>query len=105
MDIICRERSCVYNKGFSCTSRRILIGKDIICTNYEKNTEMKKIPNTSKEMFNKQPPKYKSHRESKKGCIHCESNCMFRCDNTCEANGITVNCLKNKPYCVTYFEE
>ena len=62
MDIICRERSCVYNKGFSCTSRKILIGGKINCTDYQKNDELKNIPDTSKEIFDKTPPKYHSHR-------------------------------------------
>ncbi len=105
MDIICRERSCVYNKGFSCTSKKILIGGKINCTDYKKNDELKNIPDTSKEIFDKTPPKYHSHRESKKGCIHCQADCLFRNNQTCEANGITINCIKNKPLCATYFKK
>ena len=41
MDIICRERSCVFNKGFSCTSKTILIGDKINCTDYQKKDELK----------------------------------------------------------------
>ena len=105
MDIICRERSCVYNKGFSCTSRNILVGEKINCTDYRKNDNLKNIPDTSKEIFAKVPPKYHSHRESKKGCIHCQADCLFRNEQTCEANGITINCIKNKPLCATYFKQ
>lgn len=104
MDIICRERSCVYNKGFSCTSRKILIGDKINCTDYKKNPNPKNIPDTSRTIFSDEPPKYHAHRESKKGCIHCQADCLFRNDQTCEANGITVNCIKNMPLCATYFK-
>ncbi len=105
MDIICRERSCVYNKGFSCTSKQILIGDKINCTYYKKNDNLKNIPDTSRHIFGENPPKYHSHRESKKGCIHCSADCLFRNEQTCEANGITINCIKNMPLCATYFKK
>ena len=105
MDIICRERSCVYNKGFSCTSKQILIGNKINCTDYKKNDDLKNIPDTSSEIFAEQPPKYHPHRETKRGCIHCKANCLFRTDDICDANGITVNCIKNMPLCATYFKK
>ncbi len=105
MDIICRERTCVYNKGFSCSKRKILIGDKINCTDYEKKPDLKELEDTSREVFGPTPPKYHSHRESKKGCIHCEAKCLFRNEQTCEANGITVNKLNGKPLCVTYFKE
>ena len=105
MDIICREQNCVYNKGFSCSKRKILIGDKVTCTDYEKNSEIKNIEDTSKKVFSNEPPKYHAHRESKKGCIHCQANCLFRNEQTCEANGITVNKLNGKPFCVTYFKE
>ncbi len=106
MDIICRERTCVYNKGFSCSKRKILIGDKVNCTDYEKNPDLKNLEDTSREVFGVNPPKYHSHRESKKGCIHCKvADCLFRNEQTCEANGITINKLNGKPLCVTYFKE
>ena len=105
MDIICRERTCVYNKGFSCTSEKILIGDKINCTDYKKNNDPKFIPDTSRHIFDETPPKYHTHRESKKGCIHCMANCLFRNEQTCEANGITINHIKDMPLCATYFEK
>ena len=106
MDIICRERTCVYNKGFSCSKRKILIGDKVNCTDYEKNPDLKNLEDTSREVFGVNPPKYHSHRESKKGCIHCKvADCLFRNEQTCEANGITINKLNSKPLCVTYFKE
>ncbi len=106
MDIICRERTCVYNKGFSCSKRKILIGDKVNCSDYEKNPDLKNLEDTSREVFGVNPPKYHSHRESKKGCIHCKvADCLFRNEQTCEANGITINKLNGKPLCVTYFKE
>lgn len=105
MDIICRKRKCKYNKGFCCTAREIDVNRGIVCSTFILNEQNKDIPDTSINIFEDEPPKYSSHRETKRGCIKCHANCLFNTDCICDANGITINDIKNKPFCVTYLKK
>lgn len=99
MDIRCRKTNCQYNDRYTCKAKEILVGKQIVCCTYKKGN--KDEPDTSKTMFDR-APEYAPQRDSKTINIGCKANCMFNVDGVCIANGITVNDINEKPYCMTF---
>ncbi len=99
MDIRCRKTNCVFNDRFACQAKDILVNKNIICSTFEKSD--KKTPDTSKTMFEK-TPEYAPMRDMAKIDIDCKASCVFNNNGNCTANGITVNSIAEKPYCMTY---
>lgn len=104
MDIICRKKSCKYNEDFRCNAKKINVEKKILCQTFDLDPEKQTIDSSS-HIFDEQPPKYASHRETKVGCITCQAHCLFNDNGICEANGITINDLQNKPFCVTFLKK
>lgn len=102
MDIRCRKRDCKFNNKFTCTAKEILIMQDCYCSMYAKTD--KPTIDTSRTMFEKTPD-YAPQRESLTMCIKCRADCMFNEKSQCTANGITVNSLKEKPYCITFLKK
>lgn len=102
MDIRCRKTNCIYNNKFTCKAKEILINKSIVCSTYKKGD--KDEPDTSKTMFEK-TPQYAPQRDSKTLKIGCKTDCIFNMGGECIANGITVNDLKECPYCMTYLSK
>ncbi|MBQ3494455.1 MAG: hypothetical protein IJA69_03480 [Clostridia bacterium] len=105
MDIICRKQSCRFNEDFRCNAKKIDVNRKVHCDTFEKDPNKNQPADTSSHIFDETPPKYASHRETKVGCIACKANCLFNDHGICEANGITINDIKNCPFCVTYLEE
>lgn len=101
MDLRCRKTQCLYNHKYTCTAKSIKINKKIICSTYVKRN--KEEPDTSRFIFDRAPD-YAPQRESKTADIECCANCLFNQNKCCEANGITVNSIGEKPYCVTYLQ-
>ncbi len=101
MDIRCRKTQCIYNNKYTCTAKEIKINKKILCSTFVKSN--KQPLDTSRLIFQRAPD-YAPQRESKPKDIFCEANCLFNQDKKCEANGITINELKNCPYCITYLK-
>lgn len=103
MDIICRKTQCQFNDNYTCRSENLNISENIICKSFilDKN---KKLVDKSKNIFDK-TPEYASHRPSRFANIKCQARCLFNNNCECEANGITVNCIKNKPYCITFLKK
>lgn len=101
MNIICRKTNCKHNKNFICYYKNVKIEEHSLCLSYEKSD--KENIDTSKTML-KKTPKYNPYRSVKKLNIQCNANCQFCKNCNCVANGITVNDLDAKPYCVTYFK-
>lgn len=102
MDIVCRKTECEFNKDYVCQARGILIDKKIMCSTYEPIEEKK--PDFSKDLPN-EAPVYGRHRVVKDLNLLCKANCLFNRDGFCEANGITVNSLDEKPYCITFLKK
>lgn len=99
MDIRCRKTNCHYNNKYTCRAKEILVSSKILCTTYKKGD--KNEPDTSKTMFEKAPD-YAPQRDSKTMKIGCKAICIFNLDGKCIANGITVNDINEKPYCMTF---
>lgn len=47
-------------------------------------------------------PEYAPQRDSKTMDIGCKAHCIFNKEGECIANGITVNAIAEKPYCMTF---
>ena len=102
MDLKCRKARCKYNNHYACMARKICIGKEMTCQTHEDEPQ-KEVPDTSRCMF-EEAPKYAPQREKRKMQISCMAKCLFNQEGICIANGITVNSLKNCPYCITYIK-
>ena len=102
MDIRCRKTECAYNDKFTCRAKNIQIDKDCLCNKYlatEKNE-----PDTTKHIL-ETPPDYSTNRECISMDISCKAKCLFNNSSKCESNGITVNAIKEKPFCVTFLKK
>lgn len=102
MDIRCRKTECGKNCKYTCRAKSIYISKNMICETYVHQEG--KQPDTSRSMF-EVAPEYAPMRDSKTLRIDCSAVCIFNEDGKCSANGITVNSLKEKPYCITYVKK
>jgi hypothetical protein len=102
MDIVCRKTKCKYNKNYVCQADGILINKQIICSTY--------IPSEKEEIdysdnLLERTPTYATYRVIHDLNLLCKTNCLFNHNGQCEANGITVNSINEKPFCVTYLKK
>lgn len=103
MDIRCRKTTCKFNKKYTCQAKDLLIKKDCGCANFVATDKV--CPDTSRSMF-EVAPEYAPQRASLTMCINCKAPCMFRnTKSQCVANGITVNSLSEKPYCITFLKK
>ena len=100
MDIRCRKRLCKYNDKFTCTAKEININPKIVCDMYERDPD-KKVADTTKRLL-EEPPCYAPQRDSKALKISCQAKCLFNHNGQCVSNGITLNSIKEKPYCVSF---
>ena len=102
MDLRCRKTQCLYNYKYTCTAKNIKISKKLLCATYIKAN--KEAPDTSRFIFDRAPD-YAPQRESKTADILCEADCLFNQCKCCEANGITVNPINEKPHCITFLKD
>lgn len=102
MDIRCRKTGCLYNDRYTCKAKEIDILKNCLCKKYEKGDKV--VVDKSKGMFSKTPT-YAPQRDSKTIQIFCSAKCLFNKEGRCQANGITLNDLKNKPFCITFLKK
>lgn len=103
MDIRCRKRQCKYNDRFTCKAKDISVSESVLCTIYEKD-ESKDVEDTTQSLFSKTPD-YAPQRDSKTMTITCRANCLFNRNGKCVSNGITLNAIKEKPYCVSFLKK
>ena len=103
MDIICRKTKCKFNDKYTCRATSVDINKNILCATFENDIEKPEV-DVSKNIFER-TPEYSQHRPSKDANIKCTAKCLFNNKCECEANGITINCLKDKPYCITFLQK
>ncbi len=102
MDIRCRKTGCVFNDKYTCKAREIMVAKSCVCKKFEKGE--KELVDKSRQMFSKTPI-YAPQRDSKTIKIDCQASCLFNKNGDCQANGITLNDLKNRAYCVTFLKK
>lgn len=103
MDIRCRKTSCEYNNKYTCKAKEILIRKNLECAKYLHSN--KPVVDKTQKIFSQNPPEYAPQRDSSTLDISCNAHCLFNHDGKCEANGITLNDLKEKPLCVTFLRK
>ena len=103
MDIRCRKTSCKFNDKYTCKAKAILVKKSGECNTYEHGD--KPPVDKTKWIFTDTPPEYAPQRDSATIDIGCNAHCLFNHDGKCVANGITLNDLKEKPFCVTFLKK
>ena len=102
MDIRCRKTSCIYNDRYTCKAKNIDISKSCVCRKFQKGDDA--VVDKTKNMFSR-TPSYAPQRDSKTIKIECSAHCLFNNDGDCQANGVTLNDLKSKPYCITFLRK
>lgn len=103
MDIRCRKTRCRFNDRYTCKAKGIKVTNHAICRTFEKGEDKAEVDST-KHLFEK-PPEYAPQRDSKTLSILCHADCLFNHDGKCVSNGITVNSITEKPYCVSYLKK
>ena len=104
MDIRCRKTTCLYNDRFSCKAKAILVDNNVICSTFERDKDKKKVDDITKHLLEREPY-FAPQRDSKALDINCKANCLFNHNGRCVSNGITLNSIKEKPYCVSFLKE
>ncbi len=104
MDIRCRKTVCKYNDRFTCKAPNILVSNNVICATYEKDGSKEEVKDITKHLF-EQKPDFAPQRDSKALEIKCKANCLFNHNGQCVSNGITLNSIKEKPYCVSFLKD
>jgi hypothetical protein len=103
LDIRCRKAKCRFNDRFTCRAKEIVVGREVVCSTFER-AENKPVQDVTKSLFEK-PPCFAPQRDSKALSIKCRANCLFNHNGTCVSNGITLNSIEEKPFCVSYLKK
>lgn len=103
MDIRCRKGYCKFNDRFTCRAKEIVVDRDVVCSMYQKDEE-KPVQDVTKNMFEKEPD-FCPQRDSKALSIKCRADCLFNHNGVCVSNGITLNSIQERPYCVSYLKK
>ena len=104
MDIRCRKTICKYNDRFTCKAKDILINGKVVCETFVDDCKNKKELDTTKKLFD-EIPNFEPQRDSKTACITCKANCLFNHNSKCVSNGITLNAIKEKPFCISFLKK
>ena len=104
MDIRCRKTVCKFNDRFTCKAKGILINGKVICESFVNDSLNKKDIDTTKKLFDKIPT-YAPQRDSKTICIECKAHCLFNHNGKCVSNGITLNAIKEKAFCISFLKK
>ena len=104
MDIRCRKGLCKYNDRFTCKADAILVDDEVVCTKYLRDENKQDVQDVTKTLFSEKPS-YAPQRDSKTLEIKCRANCLFNHNGICVSNGITLNSIKEKPYCISYLRK
>ena len=103
MDIRCRKLLCKYNDRFTCKAKEILVDGKVVCSTYEKDENKDNVQDVTKHLF-QCLPSYAPQRDSRALKIACKADCLFNHNGKCVSNGITLNSIKEKPYCVSFLK-
>jgi len=104
MYIRCRKGLCKYNDRFTSKAERVLVDGEVVCSSYQRDENKEEVQDVTKDMFTKVPD-YAPQRDSKALEIKCRADCLFNHNGLCVSNGITLNSIKEKPYCVSYLKK
>lgn len=104
MDIRCRKTTCKFNDRFTCKAKDILVSDKVICSTFQKDDNKKAVADITKHLF-EQEPDFAPQRDSKTLDIKCTAKCLFNHNGKCVSNGITLNSIKEKPYCVSFLQD
>lgn len=104
MDIRCRKLLCKYNDRFTCKAKEILVDGKVVCSTYEFDEGKKDVQDVTKHLFEGKPD-FAPQRDSKALKIGCQADCLFNRNGKCVSNGITLNSIKEKPYCVSFLKK
>lgn len=93
-DLKCKRQGCEYNKNCNCTAKKVEVSKNTTCQTYEASDQ----PQQTQEEKIGQPPIRKDIR------VGCHADCIFNDNETCMANGITVQTCESitGPTCCTF---
>ncbi len=105
MDIRCRKGLCKYNDRFTCKAKAIIVDREVVCSTFEKDEEKEEVQDVTKKLFTEEKPSYAPQRDSKTLEIKCVADCLFNHNGQCVSNGITLNSIKEKPFCVSYLRK
>ena len=103
MDIRCRKELCKFNDRYTCKAPKILVDGQVKCSTFVKD-ENRHVQDVTKNLFTDEPS-YAPQRNSKTMEINCRANCLFNHNGQCVSNGITLNSIKECPYCVSYLKK
>ena len=103
MDIRCRKNHCKYNDRFTCKAKAILVDKKIVCSTFENDAD-KKVQDVTKHLFEREPD-FAPQMDRKALEIKCKAPCLFNRNGICVSNGITLNSIQEKPYCVSFLKK
>lgn len=101
MDIRCRKTTCKFNDRFTCKAKDINVNSKVVCSTFEESEDKKDVKDITKHLFEEKPD-FAPQRDSKTMTIQCQAKCLFNHNGICVSNGITLNSIKEKPYCVSY---
>lgn len=101
MDIRCRKGLCKYNDRFVCKARDILVDGKVVCSTFVKEEGKQNVQDVTKRLFEIQPS-FAPQRDSKTLDIQCKADCQFNHNGRCVSNGITINSIKEQPFCVSF---
>ncbi|MBP3345260.1 MAG: hypothetical protein J6K97_03555 [Clostridia bacterium] len=104
MDIRCRKGLCKYNDRFVCKAKAILVDRGVKCSTFEKDDTKRNVQDVTKRLFEQQP-NFAPQRDSKTLDIKCNADCQFNHNGICVSNGITLNPIKEVPYCISYLRK
>jgi len=79
IDLKCKLINCKFNKNSNCTANEISVDKSAVCTSF-KPTKNAAIEADSL------PMPLVNHNV----CVNCDAKCIFKKNDLCIANGITV---------------
>ena len=104
MDIRCRKGLCKFNDRFVCKAKAILVDEKVACSTFEKEEGKQNVQDVTKRLFEVQPS-FAPQRDSKTLEIHCKADCQFNHNGRCVSNGITINSIKEYPYCISFLRK
>ena len=104
MDIRCRKGLCKYNDRFVCRAKEILVDKEVVCSTFEKDDSKENVQDVTKRLF-EEIPDFAPQRDCKTLDIKCRADCQFNHNGRCVSNGLTINSIKEMPFCVSYLRK
>ncbi len=97
VDLKCKKFDCIHNEHGNCFARYISVDKQTCCCSFKEANGKKPDAEMSDEIA--QPIVRPSVD------VECRAKCVFNCNDSCKANGITVLGENGEPECTTFLPE